>query len=172
MATKPAAAELLREIDAIHFWLRRCGVCSVDIDEVTAETIAAAWESIERGRFQPYPEMKPRTALRSWLQGVAWRRASTFLGRAYRRREVSVGQVPEESTTTTEGEILARSELTLLDGIAAERRAVLLAHAAGCGMQSIAEAMGIPVSTAWTRLRLGRLDLLAALRRRAARERL
>ena len=85
-------------------------MCSADIDEVTAETIAAAWESIERGRFQPYPEMKPRTALRSWLQGVAWRRASTFLGRAYRRREVSVEQVPEDSTTTTEGESLARSE--------------------------------------------------------------
>ena len=107
VATKPAPAELLREVEAIHFWLRRCGVCSADIDEVTAETIAAAWESIERGRFHPYPEMKPRTALRSWLLGVAWRRANTFLGRAYRRREVSV-ELPEDSTTTTEGEILAR----------------------------------------------------------------
>ena len=170
-ATKPGAAELLLETKAIHFRLRNCGVSAADLDEVTAETIAAAWESIERGRYQPHPDAKPRSVLRAWLQGVAWRRASTFLGRAYRRREVLFEQVPDDITATTEDEILARDELSLLDGIAPERRSVLLAHAAGCSMQSIAESLGIPVATGWSRLRQGRIDILAALRRRAARER-
>lgn len=169
--SRPTGAELLRETAAIHFRLRSCGVSAADLDEVTADVIAAAWESITRGLYQPQPTTRPRSVLRAWLQGIAWRRANTLYDRAYRHREVSVEQVPDVITASAEGQILARDELTLLCGIAPERRVVLLAHAAGCGVGEIAKAMGVCENTVWSRLRQGRLDLLAALRRRAARER-
>ena len=79
--------------------------------------------------------------------------------------------MPEASTASAEGQLLARDELSLLCGIAPERRAVLLAHAVGCGVPEIAKAMGVCENTVWSRLRQGRLDLLAILRRRTARER-
>jgi RNA polymerase sigma-70 factor (ECF subfamily) len=167
--SRPTAKELLRETPSIRHWLRHCGVRHADLDDVTSDVIGRAWESIARGGFRPYPDIKPRYALRAWLQGVTWRRASTFLNRAYLRHEVLVEQVPDR-TTTDEGEVIARSELTLLCGIPLKRRAVLLAHAAGCGMPEIAKALGIPVSTGWTLLRLARVDLLAILKRRAARD--
>ena len=138
---------------------------------MTVETLAAAWESITRGLYQPLPDAKLRSTLRAWLQGIAWRRANTFFGRTYQRREVSVEQVPEDSAASTEGALLARDELSLLDGIAPERRAVLLAHASWCGVGEIAEVMGVCENTVWSRLRQGRLDLLAAMRREAAKTR-
>ena len=169
--SRPTGAELLRETAAIHFRLRSCGVSAADLDEVTADVIAAAWESITRGLYQPDPGAKPRSVLSAWLQGIAWRRANTLYGRAYRRREVSVEQVPETSAASSEGQLLARDELSLLCGIAPERRAVLIAHAAGCSVGEIAKAMGVCENTVWSRLRQGRLDLMAALRRRMVRER-
>ena len=81
---RPTGAELLRETAAIHFRLRSCGVSAADLDEVTADVIAAAWESITRGLYQPDPGAKPRSVLSAWLQGIAWRRANTIYGRAYR----------------------------------------------------------------------------------------
>ena len=168
--SRPTAKELLRETSSIRHWLRHCGVRPADLDDVTSDVIGRAWESIDRGSFQASPNMKPRYALRVWLQGVTWRRASTFLNRAYLRNEVLVEQVPNR-TTTEEGEVIARSELTLLCGIAPVRRAVLVAHAAGCSMPEIAKALGIPVATGWSLLRLARADLLEILKRRAARDR-
>ena len=168
--SRPTAKELLRETSSIRHWLRHCGVRPADLDDVTSDVVGRAWQSIERGNFQPSPNMKPRRALRVWLQGVTWRRASTFLNRAYLRNEILVEQVPDDRATTEEGEVIARSELTLLCGIPLKRRAVLLAHAMGCSIPEIAEALGIPVATAWSLLRLAKVDLLEILKRRAARD--
>jgi RNA polymerase sigma-70 factor (ECF subfamily) len=169
--SRPTAKELLNESKTIRYWLSKSGVRAVDLDEVTADVIAATWESIERGHFQIFPGVKPRTALLAYMQGVTWHRAHAFLKRAYRRHELLFEQVPDDSTATPDARIIARDELTILDGLKPERRDVLLAHAAGCNVGEIAEATGVCVNTVWSRLRLGRRDLLAALRRRAARER-
>lgn len=67
--------------------------------------------------------------------------------------------------------IIACDELKILREVKPSRRKVLVAFGQGHGIPEIAEALAIPVATAWSRLRLARLDLLAALRRRAARER-
>ena len=168
--SRPTGAELVRETEAIRFWLRACGIPAVDLDDTTCDVIAAAWESIDRGLFDPYPEAKPRAALRTWLHGVTWRRASTYHKRAFRRHEVLVEE-PSGRATTPEGALLARDELELLTEIAPRRRAVLLAFAAGLGIPEIAAAMGANESTTWGRLRQGRLDLLAILRREAAKAR-
>ena len=169
--SQPKPDDLLRETPAIRRWLARLGVPEADLDDVVAEVIARAWASIARGNFKPDPELPPRTALQKWMWAVTWRQSSTFLSRAYRRHELIFAEVPDSRATTEEPAILARDELALLCGIPLKRRAVLLAHAAGCGIPEIAEALGIPVATAWSLLRLARVDLLAILKRRAARER-
>jgi RNA polymerase sigma-70 factor (ECF subfamily) len=169
--SRPTPEELLNEAPTIRRWLARHGVPEVDLDDMTAEVIARAWASIAKGCFKPDPILAPRTALQMWIWAVTWRQSSTFLNRAYRRHELLLEDVPDNSAVTTEGEIIARSDLALLDGIEPERRAVLIAHAAGLQMHEIAAAMGTPVATGWSRLRLARVDLLAILKRRAARER-
>ena len=171
MSPRPEPEELLREAATICRWLRHYGVPEVDLDDATAETIAAAWLGVDRGSYQPDPVMPPRAALLCWLRGIAWRQGATALGRAYRRREVPSDQMPKGRAMTIDDELQARDELSLLDGLKPERRMVLLAYAAGCGIPEIADAMGANVSTTWGRLRQGRLDLLAILQRRAARDR-
>ena len=171
MNPRPSAVELLREAPTICRWLRRYGVPEVDLDDVIAETIAAAWLGVTRGSYRPDPAMPRRAGLLCWIRGIAWRQGATALGRAYRRREVPSDQMPKGRSTTIEDELQARDELTLLDALAPERRMVLLAFAAGCGIPEIAKAMGANESTTWGRLRQARLDLLAILRRKAARER-
>ena len=61
--SRPTGAELVRETEAIRFWLRACGIPAVDLDDTTCDVIAAAWESIDRGLFDPYPRRS--RALRS-----------------------------------------------------------------------------------------------------------
>jgi RNA polymerase sigma-70 factor, ECF subfamily len=169
--TYPTPEELLSEAPTIRRWLRRHGVPPVDMDDLVAEVIAAAWRSIDRGRFKPDPTLAPRTALHIWIWAVTWRRSSATLRRAHRKHEVLVAQTPLGSAQSPEPCLLARDELALLSAIKPRRRAVLLAHAAGITIPEIAAAMGANISTTWSRLRQGRLDLLALLRREAAKVR-
>ena len=169
--SQPKPDNLLCETPAIRRWLARLGVPESDLDDVVAEVVASAWASIVRGTFKPDPGLAPKAALQKWIWGVTWRQGSTFLNRAYRRRELVYAEVPDSRTTTEEPAILARDELALLCGIPLKRRAVLLAHAMGCSIPEIAAALGIPVATGWSLLRLARADLLEILKRRAARDR-
>ena len=171
-ATHPTPEELLREAPTICRWLRHYGVPEVDLDDATAETIAAAWLGVDRGSYQPDPVMPPRAALLCWLRGIAWRQGATALGRAFRRREVPIEHMPKGRAMTIEGELQARDELSLLDGLAPERRETILLYALGCGAPEIAAKMSTCESTVWSRLRQARLDLLAILRREAARGRM
>lgn len=57
---------------------------------------------------------------------------------------------------------------TLLARLEPRRRAVVMAYELeGVAMVDVAAAQGIPLNTAWNRLRLGREDLRAAARRAA-----
>jgi hypothetical protein len=67
--------------------------------------------------------------------------------------------------------LVARGDLALLGEVNLERRRVLIAVGMGEAIPDIARAMGALESTTWSRLRLGRLEFLAALRRAKARGR-
>ena len=169
----PTAAELVKQRPVISRWLRYYGVVPNDVEDITAETIAAAWHAIDRGRYEPTAGKPRRVALLNYLLGIAWRQASTSLGKAHKHREIATEPacMPRDAAVNTEPCLLARDELALLNEIKPRRRAVLLAHAAGCSMQAIAESLSIPVATGWSRLRKGRADLLAILRRETAKAR-
>jgi DNA-directed RNA polymerase specialized sigma24 family protein len=98
---------------------------------------------------------------------------STYRGRAHRRHEqlIDPADMPDTAVRGPLAMIIACDELKILGEVTPARRKVLVAFGQGYGIPEIAEVLAIPVATAWGRLRQGRLDLLAILRRNAARGR-
>jgi RNA polymerase sigma-70 factor (ECF subfamily) len=173
-ASKPEVDALLVEAPSIRRWLEYHRVPEIDRDDLVSETISIAWWSIQLGNYKPDPSMTERAALKAWIRGMTWRHVATYRGRAHRRYEqmMDPAELPARAVQDPLAVIIAYDELKILAEVKPARRKVLVAVAQGHGMTEIADAMGIPLATAYSRLRHARLDLAAALRRRAAGERL
>ncbi|WP_437767744.1 sigma-70 family RNA polymerase sigma factor [Sorangium sp. So ce281] len=177
--------------------LRLLGVAAPDIDDLVQDVLLAAYESLDR--FDPdYPASasppppreadsavdppqrdgrRPRgTAEARWLFGIAWRKVSKHLERAYRRREVPDGLHPAprgqavDPAPSSEQRVVERERLELaidvLSTIAPERRVLLVLHeACDVPIVEIARELGINYNTAANRLRLAREDYRAAVAR-------
>ncbi|APR79189.1 RNA polymerase sigma factor RpoE [Minicystis rosea] len=143
--------------------LRRLGVRAADLDDATHDVFVAVHR--HRGDYDP------ARSLRAWLFGFAARVAANHRRTQRRRREdpAEDQQFPDESPHADERldqghkrRLLARG----LEALDADRRAVIVMHDLdGHPMPEIAAALGIPLNTAYSRLRLGREDLAAAVRR-------
>jgi RNA polymerase sigma factor (sigma-70 family) len=131
--------------------------------------------AVERGlpAFDPSLAARPEGAVRAWLFGICERQAANHRRRRHRRE---LCRDPEQidrtgsSSPNAEEQWLAREReallSALLEHIEPERRAFVVAHELeGVAMADLAVELQIPVSTAWTRLRLAREDLRAAWRR-------
>ncbi|AUX33523.1 MULTISPECIES: RNA polymerase sigma factor [Sorangium] len=176
--------------------LRLLGVAEPDVDDLAQEVLLAAYESLDR--FDPaYPaasppppqeagpagELPPRDARRQhgdaaarWVYGIAWRKVSHYLDRAYRRREVPNGLHPgpyhqaADPAPNSEERLARRERLALavevLGTIAPNRRILLVLHEAyEVPIVDIARALGINYNTATNRLRLAREEYRAAVAR-------
>ncbi|WP_437625681.1 RNA polymerase sigma factor [Sorangium sp. So ce1151] len=178
--------------------LRLLGVDEPDIDDLCQEVLLAAYESLDR--FDPaYPaSASPSPPLEAasagdpppwegrhqhgssaearWVYGIAWRKVSHYLDRAYRRREVPNGLHPApygqpvDSVPSSEQRIAERERLALaievLGTIDPERRIVLVLHEAyEVPIVEIARELAINYNTACSRLRLAREDYRAAVKR-------
>jgi len=150
-----------RELDYLLASLRRLGVPSRDIEDVVHEVFL-----VMHRRWQDYDRMRP---LRPWLFGIAFRVASAQ--RRKHTREV-MGDSPEvEDSGAQPDEAVAAGEtrnllLKALARVPLERRAVLVMHDVDeVGMREIAAQLGIPLFTAYSRLRKARKELDAALTR-------
>jgi RNA polymerase sigma-70 factor, ECF subfamily len=145
--------------------LRRAGVSSAYLDDAAQET----WVVVHRrlGTFEG------RSSLRTWLAGVAMRVASDH--RRWRRRKDPHDPLPDEPTfATTEPSpeaALQRAQSAqlldrLLDAIPEERRAVFfLTELEQMSAPEVSEALGIPVNTVYSRLRVARTEFEAAASR-------
>ncbi|WP_437666930.1 RNA polymerase sigma factor [Sorangium sp. So ce1182] len=178
--------------------LRLLGVDEPDIDDLCQEVLLAAYESLDR--FDPaYPaSAAPSPPLEAasagdpppwegrhqhgssaearWVYGIAWRKVSHYLDRAYRRREFPNGLHPApygqpvDPVPSSEQRIAERERLALaievLGTIAPERRIVLVLHEAyEVPIVEIARELDINYNTACSRLRLAREDYRAAVKR-------
>lgn len=172
--------------------LRLLGVAASDLDDVVQEILLAAYKSLDR--FDPawsppereagsagHPSRRDdwrqhRSAEARWVLGIAWRKVSHHLDRAYRRREVPAGLHPAlrhetvDPAPISEQCIAERERLELarevLRTIAPERRVVLVLYEAyEVPLVDIARELGIKYNTASTRLRLAREDYRAAVKR-------
>lgn len=163
----PAARPRFRELFDAHVdyvWntLRRFGIPDAERDDVTQEVFLAVHDLLE-----DYDATRP---FRPWLFAIAYRVALRHRRRVGRRAEDVSEPAALADRVVTRDESSARDarELVLraVEAIEIHRRAVfVMKELDGHDVPEIAEALGIPLNTAYTRLRLARDEFRAAVER-------
>jgi len=153
------------EAELPYVWesLRRLGVREADLEDVAHDLFIALQRRL--------PDYDPARPLRPWLFGFALRVASDYRKSARVRLEVVAA--PRDTADARPGaeERLAAREardliLRALDSLTLEQRAVLALHDLdGYSMPEIAQALGEPLNTLYSRLRAARIEFTAAVRR-------
>jgi RNA polymerase sigma-70 factor (ECF subfamily) len=155
----------LFQMHAAYVWnsLRRLGISGADIEDVTHDVFVQVHAHL--GEFDPSRPVRP------WLFGFAFRLASQYRRRAHRRREMHgepdlaahPGAAADEQIAADDDRKLV---LAALDAIDLERRAVFVLYEIDREpMAAIAASLGIPVNTAYSRLRAARAEFRAAVTR-------
>jgi RNA polymerase sigma-70 factor (ECF subfamily) len=149
------------ELDYVWTSLRRLGVPSASVEDLAHDVFITAWK-----KFGEYDRARP---IRPWLFGIAYRMASDFRSRAYQHREVPDDDADAASERTPPDGHVERTQARLLvakalEAIPMERRGVFVMHELeGEGIPQVADALGIPLNTAYSRLRLARKDFAGAV---------
>lgn len=171
----PAGAASARSFEAIfasefdYVWhsLRRLGVPARDLEDLSHDVFFRVYQ-----RLTDYDASRP---LRPWLFGFAFRVASDYRRRFSHQREILGTEAEHSDPAPSALERLEYAEaLSLaqaaLAHIALERRAVFILHEIdGCAVPEIANALGLPLNTAYSRLRLARAEFQAGLQREQLR---
>jgi RNA polymerase sigma-70 factor (ECF subfamily) len=156
------------EIFATHFqyvWnsLRRLGIPGRDLEDVTHDVFLRVY----RQRHQ----YDPRRPVRPWLFAFAFRVASDYRRLARHRLEVLGAPSDDPDPEPSAVDRLMRAEMLSVARAALEtldmgKRAVFILYELdGCPMQEVALSLGIPVNTAYSRLRLAREQFQTSLER-------
>ena len=166
MGTAPNDAEFSAaydaEFEAVWLYLRRLGVPEADVEDAVHDVFVVAHR-----RYGAYDRSRP---LRPWLLGIAFRVAAQW--RRRHRLEVMVPEPGAERPDETRGpdELVAaqqtRSRLqAALSRLDIDQRAVVVMHDLnGIPVPEIAASLDVPLNTVYSRLRLGRAKIAAALR--------
>jgi len=152
-----------------YLWrvLRRLGVRAADIEDVWQETFIVVHRKLD--------SFEGRASVRTWMSAIAVRVASDYRNRAHRRHEQATDSVPESSSEASQqDELMDRERKELLDRLIAElkpeqRDVIVLYEFGELPMQEVAEALGCPLQTAYSRLHAARKALELAARRESAR---
>ena len=151
---------------------RRLGVRSEAMDDVVQEIFIVIHSKL--------PTLQQPESLRSWIYGIVRRTVSGY-HRSKRSQEVP-GMSPDldarssESRPPTPSELAEQvDELRLLSSLLAEldeakREVLVLVELEEMTVPEVAEALEIPLNTAYSRLRAARQAFEAALARHALRE--
>lgn len=152
-----------KELGFVYNSLRRLGIRDSELPDVTQEVFATV-----AGIMDDYDQSRP---LRPWLFGITYRVGMRWLDVAHRKREVP-SEIPDkpDSTPGQEAAAMSNEHRALARRALAEvepaRRAVLvLAHFEGMSVPEIAEALSIPVNTAYSRLHRAREEFSEAAKK-------
>lgn len=143
--------------------LRRLGVSPRDAEDITHDVFLKVYD--KRDAYDPSRPIRP------WLFGFAFRAASDYRRLARHRVELMDETAPERAgTSRTDAALAQKEEAALVDEalsqIDLEKRAVLVAYEMDeSPMKEIAESMGVPLHTAYSRLKLARAEFAANVRR-------
>ncbi len=149
------------ELDYVWNSLRRLGVAPAHLEDLTHDVFAVAWKKLA--------DYDPSRPIRPWLFGIAMRLASDFRQLAWQKREVSGDDVDAQDAAPTSDEWVARRQAQAmvkkaLDTLPMERRAVFVMHELdGIAIPEVAQALDVPLNTAYSRLRLARRDFAEAV---------
>jgi RNA polymerase sigma-70 factor (ECF subfamily) len=170
-ASIPPFSEVYRQyFDFVWATVRHLGISGAAIDDVVQESFIAIHSKL-------HTVQRPES-LRSWVYGVVRRTAS---GHRRARRPEAPSATPEKleqsvgaALHTPLDAVEHNAQLELLHSLLAEldepkREVFVLAEVEEMSVPEIAEALEIPVNTAYSRLRAARMAFEAGLSRRAAR---
>jgi RNA polymerase sigma-70 factor (ECF subfamily) len=166
------------DVEAIHgvhagfVWacLARLGVREADRPDVLQEVFIV----VHRRRFAYHESGR----IRPWLYRICEKLVRNYGRKAHRRREHAVAEIPDPGTTACDPERAAslreaRAEAeAILAGLDPRKRAVFVMfelEAMDC--TAIAETLGIPVGTVYSRLSKARREVRRALEARHRGER-
>jgi RNA polymerase sigma-70 factor (ECF subfamily) len=150
-----------RELDYLMRTLQRLGVASEDLEDLAHEVFL-----VLRRTWQDYA---PAPSLRPYLFSIAFRVASSHRRRHW--REMSFAAVDSQDLAPVPDQALEKSQaralvLAALQRVPLPRRVVLVMHELDeIPMREVAKALGIPLFTAYSRLRKARRELETILRR-------
>jgi RNA polymerase sigma-70 factor, ECF subfamily len=159
------AFDTVFEQQLAYVWnsLRRLGVPPRDVEDLAHDVFLKVY-----GQFNRYEPGRP---IRPWLFGFAARVASDYRRRARNRLEVldSPAEPCDPEPSALEQLLSAEAMSTaekLLEHIELGPRAVFILHELDeCTIPEVARALGIPIPTAYSRLRLARKQFSLALER-------
>ncbi|HJL17363.1 MAG TPA: sigma-70 family RNA polymerase sigma factor [Sandaracinaceae bacterium LLY-WYZ-13_1] len=169
----PSDRDLTRDLFRAHAayvfrLLRHFGVDDAELDDATQDVFVVVHRRVS--------DLDDRGSPRSWLYGIARRVASQYRRRSPRRRERPLSASPERSVAPTQLEAVqrrqARETLHALLGQLpeAQREVFVLYEIEQLPMRDVAETLGCPLQTGYSRLRTARdklEQLLAAPTRRS-----
>lgn len=148
--------------------LRRLGVAESDLDDALQEVFLVVYQ-----RLSTYQECGKA---RSWLYSICTRTAYAQRRRSQRRRELlssepDAGAMPPPQLARVEQREALLLGQRLLARLSPEQREVfVLFEIEEMPMTEVAEALGCPLQTAYSRLHKARSVLLTALRREDLRQ--
>ncbi|MBK7864114.1 MAG: sigma-70 family RNA polymerase sigma factor [Archangiaceae bacterium] len=141
--------------------LRRLGVRDSELEDLAHDVFVAA--------YRAWARLDPAQPVRPWLFGIAYRLMLDHHRKRSTHSEVPSARVPEtvddrggpaEHAARRQGLSLAAR---IIEGLELDRRAVFVLHELEeLPMPQIAEALEVPLNTAYSRLRLARRDFAAA----------
>ncbi len=166
----PTFAELYRS-HATFIWrvVRRLGVRPADVEDVCQEVFVVVHRKL--------PAFEGRSSVRTWLYGIAVRCASDHRRRAHVQRETPTASLADRPIEAPQPAAVAEREARavldeILDQLDEAKRAVfVLYELEELPMMEVAEAVGCPLQTAYSRLHAAREAVEAAVGRRSAKER-
>lgn len=157
-----------RHFDLVWRTLRRLGVATGSLDDALQDVFLVVYRRL--------PAFEQRSSLRTWLFGITLRVAGDYLRRG--RRQHHTQSVDPELRDEVSRDPLAQAEhheaLTLLYAALAEldtekRVAFVLAELEEMTVAQVSEAIGVNVNTVSSRVKAGRRQFEAALRRLRAK---
>ncbi len=162
--TPDARFEHEYEANFDYVWrsLRRMGVRGCDLGDLTHDVFVVAWKQ----RHQ----LDPERSSRPWLFGVAFRIASAHRRKSWFRRETTEHELQvEDPGLGPEQRAIIQAQLRQLQDalgrVPLRHRGVLLLHDFDeVPMHEVADALNLPLKTAYSRLAAGRKRFRHALR--------
>jgi RNA polymerase sigma-70 factor (ECF subfamily) len=139
--------------------LRHLGAPEGEVDDLVQEVFVVVHRRL--------PSFEGRSSLRTWLYGICLRVASDYRRRARVRYERSAADpardISEAASLAPDERTQARSQLReLLAALDDDKREVLVLYEIeGLPMTEVAEILGCPLQTAYSRLHAARARLVA-----------
>ncbi|HEY2513980.1 MAG TPA: RNA polymerase sigma factor [Polyangiaceae bacterium] len=163
IAAPNLAAIFEEHFDYVWNSLRRLGAKTADLEDLVHEVFLRVHAQLA--------DYDPGRPMRPWLFGFAFRVASDDRRKARHRLEVfGSTHEPVDPASAADERVAATQERALVEealgSVELERRAVLMMHDIDeVPIPEVARALGIPLNTGYSRLRLGRAEFAAAVTR-------